>query len=116
MLQLNSELKHASTSPTLEKTKEAILFRLFLSNSSLFPIPLPFSLPACLSLACARVFQVVGGKMTAMGRLGAFITKVKKGSLADVVGHLRAGEWFCEHPNCTVGDELFLFLLTTVLF
>lgn len=29
--------------------------------------------------------------MTEMGRLGAFITKVKKGSLADVVGHLRAG-------------------------
>lgn len=36
-------------------------------------------------------FQVVGGKMTETGRLGAFITKVKKGSLADVVGHLRAG-------------------------
>lgn len=35
--------------------------------------------------------QVVGGKMTDLGRLGAFITKVKKGSLADVVGHLRAG-------------------------
>lgn len=36
--------------------------------------------------------QVVGGKMTDLGRLGAFITKVKKGSLADVVGHLRAGK------------------------
>ncbi|TWW59437.1 Regulating synaptic membrane exocytosis protein 1 [Takifugu flavidus] len=35
--------------------------------------------------------KVVGGKMTETGRLGAFITKVKKGSLADVVGHLRAG-------------------------
>ena len=35
--------------------------------------------------------QVVGGKMTEAGRLGAFITKVQKGSLADVVGHLRAG-------------------------
>lgn len=35
--------------------------------------------------------QVVGGKMTESGRLGAFITKVKKGSLADIVGHLRAG-------------------------
>lgn len=30
--------------------------------------------------------------MTDLGRLGAFITKVKKGSLADVVGHLRAGK------------------------
>ncbi|KAM9315309.1 regulating synaptic membrane exocytosis protein 1 isoform 7-T7 [Pholidichthys leucotaenia] len=36
--------------------------------------------------------KVVGGKMTEMGRLGAFITKVKKGSLADVVGHLRPGD------------------------
>ncbi|XP_056421832.1 regulating synaptic membrane exocytosis protein 1 isoform X15 [Hyla sarda] len=36
--------------------------------------------------------KVVGGKMTDTGRLGAFITKVKKGSLADVVGHLRAGD------------------------
>ncbi|XP_068177059.1 regulating synaptic membrane exocytosis protein 1-like isoform X2 [Antennarius striatus] len=36
--------------------------------------------------------KVVGGKMTQMGRLGAFITKVKKGSLADAVGHLRAGD------------------------
>ncbi|XP_077574843.1 LOW QUALITY PROTEIN: regulating synaptic membrane exocytosis protein 1-like [Stigmatopora nigra] len=36
--------------------------------------------------------KVVGGKMTQTGRLGAFITKVKKGSLADVVGHLRPGD------------------------
>lgn len=39
--------------------------------------------------------QVVGGRITESGRLGAFITKVKKGSLADVVGHLRAGELSC---------------------
>uniref|UniRef100_A0A8C5R3S9 Regulating synaptic membrane exocytosis 1 n=1 Tax=Leptobrachium leishanense TaxID=445787 RepID=A0A8C5R3S9_9ANUR len=36
--------------------------------------------------------KIVGGKITETGRLGAFITKVKKGSLADVVGHLRAGD------------------------
>ncbi|RVE76289.1 hypothetical protein OJAV_G00009010 [Oryzias javanicus] len=36
--------------------------------------------------------KVVGGKITQSGRLGAFITKVKKGSLADVVGHLHAGD------------------------
>lgn len=35
--------------------------------------------------------QVVGGKMTESGRLCAFITKVRKGSLADTVGHLRPG-------------------------
>lgn len=37
--------------------------------------------------------QVVGGKMTESGRLCAFITKVKKGSLADTVGHLRPGKF-----------------------
>ncbi|XP_023697511.1 regulating synaptic membrane exocytosis protein 1-like isoform X2 [Paramormyrops kingsleyae] len=36
--------------------------------------------------------KVVGGKVTEAGELGAFITKVKKGSLADLVGHLRAGD------------------------
>ncbi|KAM6171205.1 regulating synaptic membrane exocytosis protein 2 isoform 23-T23 [Erethizon dorsatum] len=36
--------------------------------------------------------KVVGGKMTESGRLCAFITKVKKGSLADAVGHLRPGD------------------------
>nr|XP_048697396.1 regulating synaptic membrane exocytosis protein 2 isoform X18 [Caretta caretta] len=36
--------------------------------------------------------KVVGGKMTETGRLCAFITKVKKGSLADTVGHLRPGD------------------------
>ncbi|XP_074800097.1 regulating synaptic membrane exocytosis protein 2 isoform X30 [Natator depressus] len=36
--------------------------------------------------------KVVGGKMTETGRLCAFIAKVKKGSLADTVGHLRPGD------------------------
>ncbi|KAM5211895.1 regulating synaptic membrane exocytosis protein 2 isoform 36-T36 [Hipposideros larvatus] len=36
--------------------------------------------------------KVVGGKMIESGRLCAFITKVKKGSLADTVGHLRPGD------------------------
>ncbi|XP_034148542.1 regulating synaptic membrane exocytosis protein 1 isoform X4 [Esox lucius] len=36
--------------------------------------------------------KVVGGRITEGGRLGAFITVVKKGSLADIVGHLRAGD------------------------
>lgn len=39
--------------------------------------------------------------MTESGRLGAFITKVKKGSLADVVGHLRAGI----HLTATLGSH-----------
>lgn len=37
--------------------------------------------------------KVVGGKMTESGRLGAFITKVKKGSIADTVGHLKPGRY-----------------------
>jgi hypothetical protein len=48
-------------------------------------------------IVCQTIFssfkQVVGGKMTESGRLCAFITKVKKGSLADTVGHLRPGRF-----------------------
>ncbi|XP_077404502.1 regulating synaptic membrane exocytosis protein 2-like isoform X2 [Vanacampus margaritifer] len=40
--------------------------------------------------------KVVGGKMTDSGHLCAFITKVKRGSLADIVGHLRAGDQVVE--------------------
>ncbi|AWO97076.1 putative regulating synaptic membrane exocytosis protein 2 [Scophthalmus maximus] len=40
--------------------------------------------------------NVVGGKMTESGRLCAFITKVRKGSLADTVGHLRPGDQVLE--------------------
>ncbi|XP_027142375.1 regulating synaptic membrane exocytosis protein 2 isoform X11 [Larimichthys crocea] len=40
--------------------------------------------------------KVVGGKMTESGRLCAFITKVKRGSLADIVGHLRPGDQVLE--------------------
>ncbi|ESP02664.1 hypothetical protein LOTGIDRAFT_138051, partial [Lottia gigantea] len=36
--------------------------------------------------------KVIGGKMSDSGKLGAFITKVKKGSIADTVGHLRQGD------------------------
>uniref|UniRef100_A0A8C7F7Q0 Regulating synaptic membrane exocytosis 2b n=1 Tax=Oncorhynchus kisutch TaxID=8019 RepID=A0A8C7F7Q0_ONCKI len=40
--------------------------------------------------------KVVGGKMMDSGRLCAFITKVKRGSLADTVGHLRPGDQVLE--------------------
>ncbi|XP_023990651.2 regulating synaptic membrane exocytosis protein 2-like [Salvelinus sp. IW2-2015] len=46
--------------------------------------------------------KVVGGKMTESGRLCAFITKVRKGSLADTVGHLRPGD------RCWSGNGRFL--------
>ncbi|KAL8572844.1 hypothetical protein ACOMHN_011093 [Nucella lapillus] len=36
--------------------------------------------------------KVVGGKVGDHGKLGAFISKVKKGSIADTVGHIRPGD------------------------
>ncbi|XP_052086212.1 regulating synaptic membrane exocytosis protein 2-like isoform X2 [Mytilus californianus] len=36
--------------------------------------------------------KIVGGRRTDAGQFGAFITKVKKGSIADTVGHLRPGD------------------------
>uniref|UniRef100_A0A914ZDY2 Rab-3-interacting molecule unc-10 n=1 Tax=Parascaris univalens TaxID=6257 RepID=A0A914ZDY2_PARUN len=36
--------------------------------------------------------KVVGGRRSDTGRLGAFITRVKNGSVADTVGRLRAGD------------------------
>lgn len=38
-------------------------------------------------------FKVVGGRRSDNGRLGAFITRVKPGSVADTIGRLRAG-WY----------------------
>ncbi|XP_075354305.1 regulating synaptic membrane exocytosis protein 1 isoform X5 [Mycteria americana] len=59
--------------------------------------------------------KVVGGKMTELGRLGAFITKVKKGSLADVVGHLRAGdevlEWNGKPLPGATNEEVYNIIL-----
>ncbi|XP_043366421.1 regulating synaptic membrane exocytosis protein 1 isoform X29 [Dermochelys coriacea] len=59
--------------------------------------------------------KVVGGKMTDLGRLGAFITKVKKGSLADVVGHLRAGdevlEWNGKSLPGATNEEVYNIIL-----
>ncbi|KAM9155140.1 regulating synaptic membrane exocytosis protein 1 isoform 14-T14 [Pangshura tecta] len=59
--------------------------------------------------------KVVGGKMTDLGRLGAFITKVKKGSLADVVGHLRAGdevlEWNGKPLPGATNEEVYNIIL-----
>ncbi|CAL8299512.1 unnamed protein product [Lota lota] len=40
--------------------------------------------------------KVVGGRRTESGRLCAFITKVKRGGLADTVGHLQPGDQVLE--------------------
>lgn len=48
----------------------------------------------CTNLTNSNVagLKVIGGKVSDTGQLGAFISKVKKGSIADTVGHLRPGE------------------------
>ncbi|XP_006816755.2 regulating synaptic membrane exocytosis protein 2-like [Saccoglossus kowalevskii] len=59
--------------------------------------------------------KVVGGKMTEIGKKGAFITKVKKGSIADTVGHLRAGdevlEWNGRDLQGATFDEVYNIVL-----
>ncbi|VEL42819.1 unnamed protein product [Protopolystoma xenopodis] len=51
--------------------------------------------------------KVVGGVMTPSGRLGAFINKVKAGSIADLVGHLRAGDEVLEWNNQSLKGKSF---------
>ncbi|KRX84536.1 Rab-3-interacting molecule unc-10 [Trichinella sp. T6] len=46
--------------------------------------------------------KVTGGRSTSSGRLGAFITKVKRGSVADTVGHLVPGNFELKNS-----DEVF---------
>ncbi|XP_075438662.1 regulating synaptic membrane exocytosis protein 2 isoform X42 [Ascaphus truei] len=59
--------------------------------------------------------KVVGGKMTESDRLCAFITKVKKGSLADTVGHLRPGdevlEWNGQFLQGATFEEVYNIIL-----
>ena len=45
----------------------------------------------CFSYITNLGLKIVGGRMTDAGSYAAYITKVKKGSIADTVGHLRAG-------------------------
>lgn len=40
-----------------------------------------------------KKLQVIGGRRSETGRLGAFVTQVRTGSVADTIGKLRAGEW-----------------------
>lgn len=44
------------------------------------------------SSAAILGLKVVGGKILESGKLGALVEKVKKGSVADTVGHLRPGD------------------------
>jgi len=48
--------------------------------------------------------------MTPAGRLGAFITKVKRGSIADSVGHLQAGKYIIALRVCFLYTRNALFM------
>ncbi|KAM5211861.1 regulating synaptic membrane exocytosis protein 2 isoform 2-T2 [Hipposideros larvatus] len=85
---LNEEHSHSDKHPVTwqpSKDGDRLIGRILL-NKRLKDGSVPRDSGAMLGL------KVVGGKMIESGRLCAFITKVKKGSLADTVGHLRPGD------------------------
>ncbi|KAM9199986.1 regulating synaptic membrane exocytosis protein 2 isoform 5-T5 [Mergus octosetaceus] len=85
---LNEEHSHSEKHPVTwqpSKDGDRLIGRILL-NKRLKDGSVPRDSGAMLGL------KVLGGKMTESGRLCAFITKVKKGSLADTVGHLRPGD------------------------
>ncbi|XP_068251962.1 regulating synaptic membrane exocytosis protein 2 isoform X11 [Nyctibius grandis] len=85
---LNEEHSHSEKHPVTwqpSKDGDRLIGRILL-NKRLKDGSVPRDSGAMLGL------KVVGGKMTESGRLCAFITKVKRGSLADTVGHLRPGD------------------------
>ncbi|XP_041931994.1 regulating synaptic membrane exocytosis protein 2 isoform X4 [Alosa sapidissima] len=89
---LNEEHSHNEKHPVTwqpSKDGERLIGRILL-NKRMKDGTVPRDTGALLGL------KVVGGKMTESGRLCAFITKVKKGSLADTVGHLRPGDQVLE--------------------
>uniref|UniRef100_A0A8C1TDB9 Regulating synaptic membrane exocytosis 2 n=1 Tax=Cyprinus carpio TaxID=7962 RepID=A0A8C1TDB9_CYPCA len=89
---LNEEHSHSNKHPVTwqpSKDGERLIGRIVL-NKRMKDVTRPRDTGALLGL------KVVGGKMTESGRLCAFITKVKRGSLADTVGHLRPGDQVLE--------------------
>ncbi|XP_028819319.1 regulating synaptic membrane exocytosis protein 2 isoform X6 [Denticeps clupeoides] len=89
---LNEESSQAEKHPVTwqpSKDGERLIGRILL-NKRMKDGTVPRDTGALLGL------KVVGGKMTESGKLCAFITKVKRGSLADTVGHLRPGDQVIE--------------------
>nr|XP_055067100.1 regulating synaptic membrane exocytosis protein 2 isoform X18 [Misgurnus anguillicaudatus] len=89
---LNEEHSHSEKHPVTwqpSKDGDRLIGRILL-NKRMKDGSIPRDSGALLGL------KVVGGKMTESGRLCAFITKVRKGSLADTVGHLRPGDQVLE--------------------
>ncbi|XP_067365801.1 regulating synaptic membrane exocytosis protein 2 isoform X28 [Channa argus] len=89
---LNEEHSHSEKHPVTwqpSKDGDRLIGRILL-NKRMKDGSVPRDSGALLGL------KVVGGKMMESGRLCAFITKVRKGSLADTVGHLRPGDQVLE--------------------
>ncbi|XP_057195815.1 regulating synaptic membrane exocytosis protein 2 isoform X7 [Triplophysa rosa] len=89
---LNEEHSHSEKHPVAwqpSKDEDRLIGRILL-NKRMKDGSIPRDSGALLGL------KVVGGKMTESGKLCAFITKVRKGSLADTVGHLRPGDQVLE--------------------
>ncbi|XP_042597538.1 regulating synaptic membrane exocytosis protein 2-like isoform X2 [Cyprinus carpio] len=89
---LNEEHSHSEKHPVTwqpSKDGDRLIGRILL-NKRMKDGSVPRDSGALLGL------KVVGGKMTESRRLCAFITKVRKGSLADTVGHLRPGDQVLE--------------------
>ncbi|XP_034465858.1 regulating synaptic membrane exocytosis protein 2 isoform X15 [Hippoglossus hippoglossus] len=89
---LNEEHSHSEKHPVTwqpSKDGDRLIGRILL-NKRMKDGSVPRDSGALLGL------KVVGGKMTESGRLCAFITKVRRGSLADTVGHLRPGDQVLE--------------------
>ncbi|XP_073446216.1 regulating synaptic membrane exocytosis protein 2 isoform X5 [Dendrobates tinctorius] len=85
---LNEEHSHSEKHPVTwqaSKDGDRLIGRVLL-NKRLKDGSVPRDSGAMLGL------KVVGGKMSETGHLCAYITKVKKGSLADTVGRLRPGD------------------------
>ncbi|KAM5158428.1 regulating synaptic membrane exocytosis protein 2 isoform 2-T2 [Mantella aurantiaca] len=85
---LNEEHSHSDKHPVTwqaSKDGDRLIGRILL-NKRLKDGSVPRDSGAMLGL------KVVGGKMSESGHLCAYITKVKKGSLADTVGRLRPGD------------------------
>ncbi|XP_072266885.1 regulating synaptic membrane exocytosis protein 2 isoform X30 [Pyxicephalus adspersus] len=85
---LNEEHSHSDKHPVTwqaSKDGDRLIGRILL-NKRLKDGSVPRDSGAMLGL------KVVGGKMSETGHLCAYITKVKKGSLADTVGRLRPGD------------------------
>lgn len=87
---------HSSSSQTLneDSSKHPVTWKLSSDGSTYVGhMILKKTIDGARQDDCAILgLSIVGGRETPLGQHGAYITKVKKGSIADTVGHLRPGD------------------------